>query len=52
MVEIDYKSNRCNFPECIHYESGICADMKARKDCLDIALAVLCLNNEEDTNEG
>lgn len=45
-VEIDLKSNKCNFPECRHYEQGECCDKKSRKDCLDIALAVLCLNED------
>ena len=50
-IEIDLKSDKCNYPECRNYNDGICYDMEARKDCLDIALAVLCLNNEEGINE-
>ena len=45
-VEIDVKSNRCNFPECRHYVNGECTSEEHRKDCLEIAIAVLCLDKE------
>nr|DAI88273.1 MAG TPA: hypothetical protein [Caudoviricetes sp.] len=45
-VDIDLQSNKCNFPECQEYEDGVCTSEEHRKDCLDIALAVLCLDKE------
>lgn len=45
-VEIDIKSDRCNYPYCIHNVEGICYDDSARKACLGISLSVLCINKE------
>ena len=45
-IKIDLKGNNCHFEQCRHYEDGKCLSDEARKDCLDIALAVLCINDE------
>lgn len=45
-VSIDIKSNKCNYPQCIHYESGRCLNLIERRNCMEIALAVFCLNEE------
>lgn len=50
-VDIDIKNNRCDFEQCVHHYDGICINNQARKDCLEIALAVLCINKEV-TDEG
>ena len=39
---------RCNYEQCIHYEDGYCLDNNARRDCVEIALSVLCLNKEPE----
>ena len=49
--KINLKSNNCHYPECIHYEEGKCLDDDARKNCLEFALAVLCLNEDDLANE-
>lgn len=43
-INIDVKSNKCNFEYCRNHKDGECQDKKARKDCLEIALSVLCVN--------
>lgn len=50
-VDIDIKNNKCRFEQCRHFSDGECLSDEARKDCIDIALAVLCLDKEVD-NEG
>ena len=47
-LEIDLKSMKCNYKECWHYYEGECQDEEARKNCQDIALAVLCVSEGED----
>lgn len=46
-AEIDLKSNKCNFTQCRYYEDGICASGVARRECLEIAFDVLCLDMEK-----
>ena len=46
-VDIDVKSKKCDFRQCINYESGECMSEENRRDCLEIALAVLCIKEEE-----
>ena len=48
MVEIDLQSNKCRFPECRHYNNGICESNKHRNECMDIALAVLSIDEVAD----
>lgn len=50
-VDIDIKSNKCDFEQCVNYYEGICLNKQARKDCVEIATAVLCIN-QEVTDEG
>lgn len=45
-IKVDLKGNSCQFEQCVNYYEGICLNDQARKDCLDIALAVLCVNKE------
>ena len=49
-VDINIKSNKCDFEQCVNYHDGICFNDQARKDCVDIATAVLCI--KEVTDEG
>lgn len=42
------KTIRCNYEQCIHHEEGYCLDNNARRDCVEIALSVLCLNKEPE----
>ena len=51
LVNIDIKSNKCNFEQCRYFDAGVCLNDEARKDCVEIATAVLCINDEV-TNEG
>jgi hypothetical protein len=50
-VDINIKSNKCDFEQCVNHYEGICLNKQARKDCVDIAIAVLCLDKEVK-NEG
>lgn len=49
LVNININDNKCNYVECVHYLDGECQDDAARKDCIDIAKGVLCI--EEVNNE-
>jgi len=49
-LEINLRENKCHFEQCVHYADGECQSEDARKNCLDIALAVLCC--EESYDEG
>lgn len=53
LVNIETNGNRCNFEFCRHYLDGECQDEKARKECEDIAYAVLCIDveNEDERND-
>lgn len=46
-VNIDENSNKCQFEQCINYEDGYCLNDKDRKNCIEIATAVLCINTEK-----
>lgn len=46
LAVIDTETDRCNFPFCRFHVDGICHSEEHRKDCLDIALAVLCLDKK------
>lgn len=46
LMETDLTKNNCNFHNCRHYRSGKCMNNTARKDCLEIALAVLCVTDK------
>lgn len=45
--KLDLKGNKCRYENCRHYYNGKCLDKRARKDCLEIALAVLCIDMED-----
>lgn len=45
-LEINLRENKCRFEQCVHYEDGECLNDAARKNCLDIALAVLCCEDK------
>ena len=51
VAEIDLKSNECGFPECRHYEQGTCNSKEHRKECIDIALSVLCIDEVIDERD-
>jgi hypothetical protein len=42
---------RCNFKYCNYHVDGYCMSEEHRKDCLEIAIGVLCLEGDEDANE-
>ena len=46
LVDLNINNNKCQFEHCRHFENGECLDDKARKDCVDIAMAVLCIKDE------
>lgn len=46
-IEIDLKRNDCHFDQCRNYEDGKCLNDEDRKGCVEIAMAVLCINAEE-----
>lgn len=47
-VSIDLRSDGCNFQFCRHNEGGKCNNEIARIDCLEVALAVLCIDEEQN----
>ena len=46
-VKVDLNDKHCNFVNCVHYENGVCRNKESRKDCVEIAMAVLCINEDE-----
>ena len=50
-VNINIEKNNCQFEQCRYYEDGICLSDEARRDCVEIATAVLCISDEV-ANEG
>lgn len=49
-IETDITKNNCHFEQCRNYHEGKCLNGKARKDCLEIALAVLCATEKRIPN--
>ena len=47
MIEANVTKNDCQFEQCRHYNEGKCLNGKARKDCLEIAMAVLCATDRD-----
>jgi hypothetical protein len=47
-IEFDLGNKGCNFQECRWNEYGKCCNDVARVDCLEMALAVLCVRKEPD----
>ena len=45
-IRIDLKENNCRFEQCRHFDNGKCLNDDARKMCLEIAFAVLCIDTE------
>lgn len=45
-IDTDLTKNNCNFPHCRYYLNGKCLNDNRRKDCLEIALAVLCATDK------
>lgn len=37
------RNPKCEFTNCIHYSDGFCHDTKARKNCVEMAIGILCL---------
>lgn len=46
LKDVNLETNRCRFEQCINYEDGKCLNEDDRKNCLEIALAVLCIDEE------
>lgn len=51
LKEIDVKSDNCNYEFCRHYENGKCQDADARKECLEIATSVLCIDKDKENEQ-
>lgn len=51
LFKIEINDNKCHFEQCRHYEAGECLSEEARRDCLEIASAVLCLDKEPEIEE-
>ncbi len=52
IIETDLKSNECHFENCIHFEDRMCRDRESREYCIEIALAVLCADDTEKSDNG
>lgn len=35
---------KCEFTNCVHQANGYCHDIKHRKECLEMSMAILCLD--------
>ena len=46
-ISENIKSNKCQFEQCINYEDGYCLNDEDRRGCIEIAMAVLCINEDE-----
>ncbi len=52
VIKFDEKSNKCNFTFCRCYEDGTCTGEEERKQCLEMAFAVLGVDHAEiQTND-
>lgn len=49
VINFDEKSDKCNFTECRCYEDGICRGEEERRNCLELAFAVLGVSNADIT---
>ena len=45
-VNVNIGSNRCDYEFCIFFDEGRCRNKEARRECLEIATAVLCIEGE------
>lgn len=52
VINFDEKSDKCNFTECRCYENGICHGEEERRNCLELAFAVLGANYADITEAG
>ena len=52
VINFDEKSDKCNFVECRCYDNGICRGEEERKNCLEIAFAVLGVKNANIAEKG
>lgn len=52
VIKFDEKSDKCNFQDCRCYEDGICHGEEERKNCLELAFAVLGVENANITETG
>lgn len=41
-------SDKCNFASCRYNQDGICQNENARKECVEVARTVLCLENSKE----
>jgi hypothetical protein len=46
-INLEIPKDDCDFEFCRYFEDGKCLSESARKDCLEIALAVLCVRGED-----
>lgn len=46
-ISENIKSNKCQFEQCRNYEDGYCLNDEDRKNCIEIATAVLCIDTEK-----
>lgn len=47
-IRIDTADNKCQYENCVNFDNGVCLSEESRKDCIEIALAVFCINKEND----
>ena len=40
--------NKCDFECCINHVDGCCMDKDARKECLEMAYAILCMGEDNE----
>lgn len=47
-IRIDTADNKCQYENCVNFDNGVCLSEESRKDCIEIALAVFCINKENE----
>lgn len=52
VINFDENSNKCNFTQCRCYEDGECLGFEERRVCLEMAFAVLGVENAEINQTG
>lgn len=51
LVDVSIGEDRCNYEFCRHFENGKCRSADARKECLEIAIAVLCIDKDKEDEQ-
>lgn len=45
-----YERNECHLASCRYNRNGICQNEDKRKECVDVSMSVLCLEDFDENN--